>query len=454
VVGYWGFEPFTGPTLPLQDFQGLGWKLSTDRVLIAGRDNHLNLASTGTACIDKITLEKPDGRQVDVQWKQSEKASVVDIALPLKMVDPGAIHVNVSQYGGFPVAAVMAQTFSEPAKLTSLSLHAGDATATLAGTSLDQVKQLAFNDVVLTPSGDPVSHGEGSEQSLQLALAANAPAPTLKVGEQLTGRVSLRDGRTLNIPVTIAPSRPAVTLLNKNIAKSNGSPIHLANTDDLALDQQLTFSIRSQSAFPRDGKIEIASPDESLHTTLSVASGSLVLQNSHTVLATLDPLKSFGTSAFGPLRLRPVAADGTPGDWIPLATLVRLPSLDSLHCPGDPNALCALTGSSLYLVDAISTDQAFTTPIDVPEGFVGNTINLPRPPKTGFYLKLRDEPEAANLVSLPVQIQHGQPTPPPPAPAAAKTAAPVAPAAEPAPAQDPAPAASSTATPPQDRQAH
>ena len=42
------------------------------------------------------------------------------------------------------------------------------------------------------------------------------------------------------------------------------------------------------------------------------------------VMATLDPLKSFGPSAFGPLRFR--AVDGNlKGDWQPLATLVRLP---------------------------------------------------------------------------------------------------------------------------------
>jgi hypothetical protein len=160
------------------------------------------------------------------------------------------------------------------------------------------------------------------------------------------------------------------------------------------------------------------------------------LQNSHTLLGTFDPLKAFGTSAFGPVRLRALSADGTPGDWIPLATLVRLPTLDSLHCPTDATAPCTLTGSSLYLVDALSVTPDFAAPIDVPEGFVGNTISLPRPPKTGFYLKLRDEPDSANLVSLAPQIQRG----PQPAPAA--------------PVPTPVDPAASATSQPQDRQAH
>jgi hypothetical protein len=44
-------------------------------------------------------------------------------------------------------------------------------------------------------------------------------------------------------------------------------------------------------------------------------------------------LKAFGPSASGPLRLRAVAPDGTAGDWLPLATLVRLPTLTALTCP-------------------------------------------------------------------------------------------------------------------------
>jgi hypothetical protein len=451
IVGYWGFDTFTGPTLPLQDFQGTGWKLSSDGVLIAGRENHLSLASTGTACIENVTVERPSGRTVDVKWKQAERASIVDVTLSLKSVDPGAIHLHVRQFDSSEVASVTTQTFSEPAQLASLNMHAGDTNATLVGTSLDQVRQVTINDMVFTPGGSPVtaqsssSHGDSS-QTLPLSLAPGVQSPKVNPGEKLTAHVSLRDGRNLTVPVSVASSRLELTMLNKSIGQPPGSPIHLANADDLPLDQHLTFSLRSKEPFPRDGQIEIADKDETLHTSLTVSSGALVMQNSHTILGTFDPLKAFGTSAFGPLRLRALGPDGTPGDWIPLATLVRLPTLDSLHCPADTTASCTLSGSSLYLLDAVSVTPDFATPIDVPEGFVGNTLTLPRPPKTGFFIKLRDQPESANLVNLPVQIQRGpQPAPVPNPPTAPS-------AAQPAPA--PADPAASTPAAPQDHQSH
>ncbi len=213
------------------------------------------------------------------------------------------------------------------------------------------------------------------------------------------------------LPVTVAPPRPSVTLISKNINQSGATPIQLADLDDLPVDQQLTFSLKSGQPFPRTASIEIANSDESLRTSLSVASGGLVLQNPHTLLATLDPLKAFGTSAFGPLRLRPVAPDGTTGDWLPLAMLVRLPTLKDLHCPSDATQPCIMSGSDLYLVDSIAMTADFTDPTYVPEGYVGNTLALPRPPKTGFYLKLRDDPTAANPVTLPILPQQALATP-------------------------------------------
>ncbi len=236
-------------------------------------------------------------------------------------------------------------------------------------------------------------------------MPPNTPAPKLRPGERLTASFSLKDGRTLTLPVTVAAARPSVTLLSKNIVQSGDNSIHLADQNDLPVNEQLVFSLKSAEPFPRTGKLEIANADETLHTSLTVASGNLILQNPHTLLVTLDPLSAFGTSAFGPLRLRPVAPDGTPGDWLPLVTLVRLPTLKDLHCPSDTTQSCTISGSSLYLIDSISTDPAFTDPTTVPEGFVGDTLTLPRPAKTGFYLRLRDDPTATNSVTLPILPQ-------------------------------------------------
>ena len=86
--------------------------------------------------------------------------------------------------------------------------------------------------------------------------------------------------------------------------------------------------------FSRTEKIEIASRDSSFEVLLSIADGNLLLQNSDTVLAILDPLKSFGPASFGPLRFRVVEeGDRGKGDCQSLATLVRVPSLKEVRCP-------------------------------------------------------------------------------------------------------------------------
>ncbi len=415
ISGFWGFDPFKGPTLYLQDTPGIGWRLAEGDVLIAGRENRLTLSSTGTACIERISLDTATGRQVETQWKSAQGPATVDISASLKSLAPGTFHLTIQQFGDARPDIITTKTYSEPATLKTLELHAGDTTADLTGTSLDEVQQLTINDLIFTPAppstpsnqdtASPTPAPSDTDTNLRLTLPPNSQAPKLRVGERLTASFSLKDGRTLTLPVTVAPARPSVKLLSKSIGPSTSTTIHLADQDDLPVTQQLTFSLKSAAPFPRTGQLEIANADETLRTTLSVASGSLVLQNPHTLLATLDPLKAFGNSAFGPLRLRPVSPDGTTGDWLPLVNLVRLPTFKDLHCPPDTTQPCTISGSSLYLVDSIATDADFTTPTTVPEGFVGTTLSLPRPAKTGFYLRLRDDPAAANSVTLPILPQ-------------------------------------------------
>ncbi len=409
--GFWGFDPFTGPTLRLQNTPGKDWKIAAADNLIIGRENYLELASTGTACVDTITLDGVTN-QAETKWKQAAKPEHIDVTLALKSTDPGALHLMVKQFGDTAIASVTAESYSEPAKLSGLTLYAGDRSALLAGSSLGQVRQLImgglmFSPVTSTQPADSTSL-EANTALLELKLAADAPAPKWTPNERLTANVALKDGRTLPLAVTVLPARPAVTLIGKSIALSTHTVIELANPDDLPLDASLTFSLKSVANFPRTGKIEIASADDSLHTTLSVGSG-LVLQNPHTLLATLNPLKAFGTSAFGVLRLRAVAPDGTAGDWLPLATLVRLPVLTAVHCPMETAKTCTLTGSDLYLLDSIAVDPAFATSNTVPEGFVGTSIPMPRPAGNTFYVRLRDDPAASDPVTLPPVVDKGVP---------------------------------------------
>jgi hypothetical protein len=417
ITGTWGFDSFTGPTVPLQSIPGKDWKLAATNPLIAGRDGEVTLSSTGTACVESVRLETSPGQFETTQWKHASRPNLVDVTLPLKSSHPGDLQIAIRQFGAAEPSLLTTKAFSEPATLTAINLHVGDTTATATGTNLDQVRQITLADLTFTPAPDSDLNSSSKPETLLVTLPFATPAPKLHAGDKLTANIALRDGRTLVLPVTVAPGRPVVTILSRNMGRPIDPDLHLGSDDDLPASQQITFSLKSPTPFPRTGEIEIANADESLHATLTVAAGTLVLQNPHTILATFDPLKSFGTSAYGQLRLRAISPDGIDGDWLPLATLVRLPSLTDLRCTPDPTATCTLDGSKLYLLDAIATDSAFTTPTPVPDGFVASTLSIPRPtdlpatlptshPVTAtLYLRLRDDPSTINTIILPAIAQ-------------------------------------------------
>ncbi len=494
ITGMWGFDHFSGPTVFLQSTPAGSWHIvgtkPTPADLIAGHPNHLQLLSTGTACVQSIDLQPGDQK---VEWKlakseptpepqpaadqshtQSKTSEVstgksgylqkpadseadkaipsseprvqypvqptiepIDLTLtPPQAATPGSIHLAIQQFAQKTPDQLALRIFSEPARIEALRIHAGDTTAELTGTSLDQVRSLAFsvhdNPLTYTPEPRPADASD-SPTSITLVLPDGAKPAPLKPGEKLSAAVQLRDDRTLDIAATVLPPRPTVTLLSERVIQPAPSPIQLGPTD-LPLGAQLTFFLKSPSSFPRTEQVEIASPDDSLHTTLSIAAGTLILENSHTVLATFDPLKTFGPSTFGPFRVRAVAPPspsdptGTPGGWLPLATILRLPTLTALHCPSAPTADCTLTGTSLYLIDSLSANPAFTSPTSIPEGFVDSTLTIPHPaappsaasnatPASAlttvtFYLRLRDDPTTPHAVTLPLQTD-GPPAPHP-----------------------------------------
>jgi hypothetical protein len=235
--------------------------------------------------------------------------------------------------------------------------------------------------------------------------------------------------------------------MNKSVHSDGpASVVQLGSQDELPDHATLTFFVQAPESFPRDQKIEVASADNSFSTTLRVGQGGIVLQDGKTALATLDPAKAFGGSAFGPLRFRPVNAAGVAGDWQPLATLVRVPQLKELKCvEGAPQ--CTLVGTDLFLLQQVGTDAQLANAVTVPEGFGDTNLNVPRPNGT-LYLKLRDDPSVVNTAVLPVTpepsqsaavaplavpatARQGEPKPAEPAPEPAQAAPPVAPPAAP-----------------------
>jgi hypothetical protein len=222
-------------------------------------------------------------------------------------------------------------------------------------------------------------------------------------------KVTLKDGRALDLESTVQAPRPSLKLMNKSVHSDGpASVVQLGSQDELPEHAKLTFFVQATTpaSFPRDQKIEVASNDSSFSTVLRVGEGGIVLQDSKTALVTLDPTKAFGGSAFGPLRFRPISADGVQGDWQPLATLVRVPQLKELKCAeGAP--LCTLVGTDLFLLDQVGTDAQLANAVTVPEGFGESTLSVPRPNGT-LYLKLRDDPAVVNTAVLPVTAEPSQ----------------------------------------------
>ena len=464
IQGRWGFDPFTGPTVTLQQLPGTGWHIvepseaAPNTSLIAGRSSQLLVSSTGSACIHTITAHPTDSTDdMPIQFKHTPKpedANLVNLSMPLQHAEtPGNLHLAIQQYGQPKTDDLAARTFSEPAHIASIELHAGDRSLLLKGTSLAQVERLSLGDLNFSPV-PPTADDLTSTDTLRVALPADAPAPPTHVDDHLTARIRLRDGRNLSIPVVVSLPRPVITLLRKNAATPLNTEIALTDSNDLPLSQPVSFTLKSPAPFPRNGQIEIETLDGTLRTVLTLApSGGLLLQDPHTVVATLDPLRSFGPSAFGPLHLRAVyplattthvrrgnepdttalahvtatdpatqTAAATPAspaapsdppaadsmepeapssDWLPLGTLVRLPILSGLQCPVETTLPCTLSGSNLFLIESISIDPTFANPIPVPDGYTGSSLTLPRPSAATIFLHLRDDPTAINPAIVP-----------------------------------------------------
>lgn len=443
ITGLWGFDPFTGPEVRLQQLPGAGWHMvaAADSThpspeLIAGRSAQLLIAATGTACVHTITAQPPEApAALPVAFKPETVASGpadLSLSLPLEhAVKPGDLHLQIQQYGQPQPDGLAARTFVEPAHVTALEIHAGDRSLRLSGTDLAQVQSVGLGDLVFRPaSADAASMAAGSS-TLQLMLPADAPAPPTQTNQHLSAAITLADGRTFTQPVRVEPPRPVVSLLRKSSTPETGSAavaLTLGSTDDIPLSERLTFTLKSAENFPRSGQVEVATLDGTLRAVLTLApSGGLVLQDPHTVVATLDPLRSFGPSAFGPLHLRAVFPEATPksrgeaagtsagtaetaadsaaepstSDWLGLGTLVRLPTLAQLACPPDAAQPCTLTGENLYLLQSVAADASFTEPTGVPDGFTGTMLQVPHSATDTLYLKLRDDPGPVDSVSVP-----------------------------------------------------
>ena len=405
VHGHWGFEDYDGPAFEFVDAHAQTWEVAAKNAatLIVGHEESVHLQAGSVSCVDSIMLMDPDGKQLKAEWS-AVKPNELEVRLPLLQAKPGAITLLVTQYGVSEPQAVQLHAFSEGTHLEHFVIHAGDSQGILTGSRLGEVASLSLEGIAFVPA--TVTPSQGGNALAMVAQDAKLAA-ALKQADTAKAKVTLQDGRTVDLNASVDAPRPSVRLIDKSVqqlASSGDSNILLANRDELPQDAKLTFSMRAQMprTFAHDEKIEVATADESFSTALSLSSGGVTLENANVAVATLDPAKAFGPSAFGPLQFR-VVANGVTGEWQPLATLVRLPVLKDLKCPSTPELACKLSGSNLYLLDSVSSDSQFGHAVQVPEGFPGYTLPVPHPIDGQLYVKLRDDPSVVNRAALATQ---------------------------------------------------
>ncbi len=424
--GKWGFDDWEGPRFHLVSAGEQKWTLPTDdeSALIVGRDDTLHIQGDTTVCVSNVDMAA--AKPLKLKWKSS-KQDELEVAMPMKHATPGPITIEIHQYGLEKPDTLSLNAYAEAASLERLWLSAGDKTATLKGTRLDEVAKATLSDITWTP--DKLTRVQDSDQ---LVMDTSAPTADLETDSHYSATVHLRDGRELKVPVHVEPPRPQVTLLSKGEQDDGAAavlPVKFGSADDLPITGKLVFFLKSlvPQKFPRNQDVEVAAADGSFKTTLSLADGTLMLEDARTALGTVEPLARFGPSAFGPVRARAVSADGVTGDWMPLGTLVRLPVFKELHCPHTTAKACILNGSNLFLVEAVSATPDFTDPIEIPADYTAAQLAVPHPVNGLLYLKLRDDPETVQTLNLPAQLLPG-----PSAPASLPATPPATPPAQPA----------------------
>jgi hypothetical protein len=399
--GYWGFKQFDGPTFRMWNAHSMTWSLAAaDKMsLIVGRNDAVHLQAENAACVDDINLKNQQGREVDTTWKQV-KPSELEVQVPLKNESAGQATLLVKQFGLAEPDKLAIQTYSEAGHLDEFRINAGDREGTLKGTRLDEVTGLDVKGVHFAPLA--LSRAEGRDE-LRLQGPEGA-ASAFQPGESVGARVVVKDGRTLELKTSVDQPRPKVSLVSKNVEPGpSAEAVHLGSENELPQDGRLSFFLKTEvpAVFPRNEKIEVSTEDGALTTQLGLEDGSLVLEDSQSVLAQLDPMKSFGVSAFGPLRFRPVHADGRKGDWQPLVTLVRVPFLTDVRCTPAPDKQCTLSGTNLFLIDSVAANADFSDGVSVPMGITTASVTVPRPTGSVLYIKLRDDPNVVSTATLP-----------------------------------------------------
>lgn len=397
LYGRWGFDRFEGPDFMLQMPDGGAWSVEGDTAaLVVGRDNGLVLKGGAPACVESVMMRQGDGAPRPVEWKVQGRDALA-LTVPLADRKPGALSIEVKYQGVAQPAAVAVRSYAQASRLDGLVIHAGDKAALLSGQRLDQVESVDVSGLMLRPDG---LTRDGSVDRLRLVAQGDSGAGD--AGSEATARIRLRDGRTVNLAVTVVAARPQVGLLSKDISlgqpPANCKALGL-NGDNLLPDNgQLVFSIRAgeDTKLSASDAIEVAPRDEDVAPIRLTAGNGLRLESPKVIVATLNP-KMMAPSLFGPLRFR-LLRGAEVSDWQPLVTLARLPQIEAVACEEKATG-CTIKGRDLFLIDAVGTTPTLDQAAQVAQGYTGSALKAPATRDGKLYLRLRDAPDS--VVTVP-----------------------------------------------------
>ncbi|MBV8062115.1 MAG: hypothetical protein JOY51_00890, partial [Nevskia sp.] len=243
--GYWGFDPYQGPGFRLRNAHAKSWALADGESVVVGKQDTIHLQADSVSCVDGIMFKDPSGKELKAEWKTVGQ-NQVEVTLPLQDAQPGEMTLLVKQYGAPDPQPVALQAFLDAGRFDSFVIHAGDSQGLLRGGKLDEVANVSIGKLVFVPA--QIATKPGGRDALTLAAQDTAAAAALKQGSSLVAKVTLKDGRSLQLNATIDAPRPRVALVGKSIwpSQSSGdSNIQLANQEQLPQDAKLSFSVRA-----------------------------------------------------------------------------------------------------------------------------------------------------------------------------------------------------------------
>ena len=244
--GNWGFDSFEGPAFHLRNAHPATWNVTPadQGALIVGRVDTLHLHSECAMCVDDVTVQDNQHKDLKTTWK-ALKPDELEIQVPLKEETSGSAEAGGEAIWRGHFRRTRFADLAEAAELDHFKINAGDKQGVLTGTRLDEVNSFELKGIRFVPT--KLSRADKKDE-LQLAVAGSAsPAAILQTDEKLVARVDLKDGRVLDLQTTVEKPRPKVTLISKSVQPGpTRSSVHLEDQDELPQDGRLSFFLKTE----------------------------------------------------------------------------------------------------------------------------------------------------------------------------------------------------------------